>query len=52
MAFRGASGRVCFKKGFTPRAAVMLSLLSHSLCPFASELSAPHCLQGLYFALS
>jgi hypothetical protein len=39
VAFWGASGRVCFKKGFTPRVAVMLSLLSHSLRPFASELS-------------
>jgi hypothetical protein len=38
MAFRGASGRVRFKKGFTRRAAVILSLLSHLLHPFASEL--------------
>jgi hypothetical protein len=41
VAFRGASGRICFKKGFTSRAAVMLSLFSRSLRPFASELSAP-----------
>jgi hypothetical protein len=38
VAFRGVSGRVRFKKGFTPRAAVILSLLSYLLCPFASEL--------------
>jgi hypothetical protein len=38
VAFRGASGRVCFKKGFTPRAVVILSLVSYLLCPFASEL--------------
>jgi hypothetical protein len=38
MAFRSASRRVHFKKGFTPRAAVILSLLSHLLRPFASEL--------------
>jgi hypothetical protein len=29
-----------FKKGFIPRVAAMPSLLSHSLCPFTSELSA------------
>jgi hypothetical protein len=52
---RGVSGREresLLKKGFTLRVAVMLSLLSHSLRPFAFEPSAPHCLQGLCFALS
>jgi hypothetical protein len=31
-----------FKKGFIPRVSAMPSLLSHSLCPFASELSTLH----------
>jgi hypothetical protein len=49
---RGTSGGIClFKKRFTLRVAAMPSLLSHSLCPFASELSAPLCLHGLCFVL-
>jgi hypothetical protein len=40
VAFWGMSERVCFKKGFSLRGAAMLSLLSHSLCPFAFKVSA------------
>jgi hypothetical protein len=49
--FEARAGESAFKKGFIPRVADMPSLLSHLLCPFASELSAPLCLQGLCFAL-
>jgi hypothetical protein len=48
--FEARAGESAFKKGFIPRVAAMPSLLSHLLCPFASELSAPLCLQGLCFA--
>jgi hypothetical protein len=39
VAFRDASEGVCFKKGFSLRGTAMLSLLSHSLCPFAFKVS-------------
>jgi hypothetical protein len=48
--FEARAGESAFKEGFIPRVAAMPSLLSHLLCPFASELSAPLCLQGLCFA--
>jgi hypothetical protein len=48
--FEARAGESAFKKGFIPRVAAMPSLLSHLLCPFASELSVPLCLQGLCFA--
>jgi hypothetical protein len=38
--FRARAGESTFKKGFIPRVAAMPSLLSHSLCPFASNVSA------------
>jgi hypothetical protein len=44
-ASRGASGRVFLEKGFTPRAAVMLSHSLQLLRPFAFELSAPLCIR-------
>jgi hypothetical protein len=43
----GASERVFLEKGFTPRAAVMLSHSLHSLHPFTFELSAPLCICAL-----
>jgi hypothetical protein len=43
-AFRGASGRAFLEKGFTPRAAAILSYSLYLLRPFAFELSAPLCL--------
>jgi hypothetical protein len=49
-ASRGASGRVFLEKGFTPRAAAMLSHSLHLLCPFAFELSGPLCLCALLFS--
>jgi hypothetical protein len=43
-ASRDASKGDFLKKGFTPRAAVMLSHSLHLLRPFAFELSAPLCI--------
>jgi hypothetical protein len=48
--FGARAGESIFKKGVIPRVAAVPSLFSHSLCPFASELSAPLRLQGLCFA--
>jgi hypothetical protein len=45
--FGARTGESAFKKGFILRVAVVPSLLPHSRCPFASELSMPLCLQGL-----
>jgi hypothetical protein len=42
---QGTSGRVFLEKGFTPRAAVMLSHSLQLLRPFAFELSAPLCIR-------
>jgi hypothetical protein len=44
---RGASGRVFLEKGFTPRAAVILSHFLQLLRPFAFEFSAPLCIRVL-----
>ena len=44
VALRGASGSVFLKKGFTPRAVVMLSHSFQLLRPFAFEFFAPHCI--------
>jgi hypothetical protein len=43
----GASGRVFLEKGFSSRAAVMLSHSLFLLRPFAFELSAPLCIRAL-----
>jgi hypothetical protein len=48
--FGARAGESAFKKGVHPSSSSHALLLSHSLCPFASELSAPLCLQGLCFA--
>jgi hypothetical protein len=47
VASRGASGRVCLEKGFTPHAVVTLPHSLQSLRPFAFELSVPLCIRTL-----
>jgi hypothetical protein len=52
VASRGASGRVFLEKGFTPCAAVTLSHSLQLLCPFAFELSVPHCIHAPLFPVA